>query len=62
MSVMARQGRALRRTVGEALLWTLQRGLGSAWNDDLAGAWGAAYGVLSGFMVAEAYPRERAAE
>src|ERR1700722_7718955 len=33
--------------VGEALLWTLERGLGAQWTPELAAAWGAAYGVLS---------------
>src|ERR1700761_9296449 len=37
--------------VGSALLWTLEKGLGSAWNSDVAAAWIAAYGTLSGFMI-----------
>src|SRR5580700_10918967 len=41
--------------VGAALLWTLERGLGSDWTPELAAAWGSAYGVLSGFMISEAY-------
>ncbi len=41
--------------VGAALLWTLERGLGDQWTPDLAAAWGEAYKVLSGFMIAEAY-------
>ena len=48
--------------VGEALLWTLQRGLGPAWTRDVAAAWSAAYATLSGFMVDEAYGRNQAAE
>ncbi len=48
--------------VGEALLWTLQQGLGTAWTPELAAAWSAAYGVLSEFMIAEAYGRSAAAE
>jgi nitric oxide dioxygenase len=48
--------------VGEALLWTLQRGLGEHWTPDLAAAWSAAYGVLSEFMIGEAYGRSAAAE
>jgi nitric oxide dioxygenase len=48
--------------VGEALLWTLGRGLGPAFAEDVAAAWGAAYTTLSGFMVAEAYGRTEAAE
>src|ERR1700754_1581318 len=41
--------------VGGALLWTLEKGLGEAWTPDVAEAWTAAYGTLSGFMVSEAY-------
>jgi len=43
--------------VGAALLWTLERGLGEQWTPELAAAWGAAYNVLSEFMIAEAYGR-----
>ncbi len=48
--------------VGSALLWTLEKGLGEAWTLELAEAWAAAYGTLSGFMIAEAYGRPQAAE
>jgi hemoglobin-like flavoprotein len=48
--------------VGEAPLWTLQRGLGTDWTRELAAAWGAAYGVLSGFMITEACGHGAAAE
>jgi nitric oxide dioxygenase len=48
--------------VGEALLWTLERGLGAQWTPELATAWAAAYGVLSEFMISEAYGRSAAAE
>ena len=48
--------------VGEALLWTLECGLGAQWNAELAAAWATAYGVLSDFMIAEAYGRSAAAE
>jgi nitric oxide dioxygenase len=48
--------------VGQALLWTLERGLGPAWTKDVAAAWTAAYSVLSDFMIAEAYGRPAAAE
>lgn len=37
-------------SVGSALLWTLQRGLGAAWNPETAAAWTEIYGVLSGVM------------
>jgi hemoglobin-like flavoprotein len=48
--------------VGVALLWTLERGLGAQWTPELAEAWGAAYGLLSEFMIGEAYGRSVAAE
>ena len=48
--------------VGAALLWTLERGLGAAWTQELAAAWAAAYGTLSQFMIGEAYGRTAAAE
>src|SRR6266850_2585442 len=41
--------------VGGALLWTLEKGLGEAWTSDVAEAWTAAYGTLSGYMISEAY-------
>jgi nitric oxide dioxygenase len=48
--------------VGEALLWMLQQGLGASWTPELAVAWAAAYGVLSEYMIGEAYGRSAAAE
>jgi nitric oxide dioxygenase len=48
--------------VGATLLWTLEKGLGAAWTPELADAWSAAYGTLSGFMIAEAYGSPQAAE
>jgi hemoglobin-like flavoprotein len=48
--------------VGEALLWTLERGLGEHWTAELAAAWSAAFTVLSEFMIGEAYGRSAAAE
>ena len=48
--------------VGEALLWTLERGLGADWTPELAAAWSAAYGLLSTYMIDEAYGRSAAAE
>jgi nitric oxide dioxygenase len=49
-------------SVGAALLWTLERGLGERWSGDLAAAWSAAFGTLSQFMIGEAYGRTQAAE
>ena len=48
--------------VGAALLWTLEEGLGEAWTPDVAAAWSAAYGTLSGYMISEAYGSAQAAE
>jgi nitric oxide dioxygenase len=48
--------------VGSALLWTLEQGLGDAWTAEVADAWTAAYGTLSGYMISEAYGRPQAAE
>jgi nitric oxide dioxygenase len=41
--------------VGEALIWTLQQGLGEAFTPETRDAWQAAYGALSGVMITEAY-------
>lgn len=35
-------------SVGAALLWTLEKGLGGAWNAEVAAAWTEVYGLLSG--------------
>src|SRR5580658_2545453 len=43
-------------TVGMALLWTLERGLGEHWTPELSAAWAAAY------TIGEAYGRSVAAE
>ena len=49
-------------SVGAALLWSLERGLGEQWTPQLAAAWTEAYAVLSDFMVVEAYGHSLAAE
>jgi len=48
--------------VGEALLWTLERGLGKQWTPNLAAAWTGAYALLSEYMIGEAYGGRAAAE
>ena len=48
--------------VGSTLLWTLEKGLGDAWNPDVAAAWTAAYETLSAYMISEAYDGAQAAE
>lgn len=37
-------------SVGAALLWTLEQGLGRAWTPAAAAAWTEVYGMLSGIM------------
>jgi len=41
-------------TVGAALIWTLQQGLGPAFTPEVQGAWTRTYGVLSSTMIAAA--------
>ncbi len=43
------------RPVGEALLWTLEKGLGDQWTPETSAAWTTAYTTLSGYMISEAY-------
>ncbi len=45
--------------VGEALLWTLEKGLGENWNDELEQAWAACYNILSNAMINAAEYTER---
>jgi nitric oxide dioxygenase len=46
--------------VGQALLWTLEQGLGPSWTLDVAAAWTGAYTTLSEFMISEAYGQKAA--
>jgi hemoglobin-like flavoprotein len=41
-------------SVGSALLWTLEQGLGPAYTPAVAAAWTSAYTLLSGVMIAAA--------
>jgi hemoglobin-like flavoprotein len=43
-------------TVGTALLWTLEQGLGDQFTAEVRAAWVSAYGALSELMIAAAYP------
>jgi nitric oxide dioxygenase len=43
--------------VGQALLWTLEQGLGPSWTPEVAAAWTGAYTTLSVFMISEAYEK-----
>jgi hemoglobin-like flavoprotein len=47
--------------VGDALLWTLEKGLDRSWTPDVAAAWTSAYAALSGFMINAARSEEPAA-
>jgi hemoglobin-like flavoprotein len=50
-------------SVGQALLWTLEQGLGNAWTPAMAAAWTELFGQLSSVMKRGAYdgPQDRAA-
>ena len=50
-------------SVGTALLWTLERGLGPQWTPAMAAAWTELYGSISAVMLraADEMPRDRAA-
>lgn len=39
------------KPVGNALLWTLEQGLGKNWNEDVKEAWTCCYAILSGAMM-----------
>lgn len=45
-------------TVGAALLWTLEQGLGSKFTDEVKTAWATAYGILAKVMKDAAYTPE----
>jgi hemoglobin-like flavoprotein len=49
-------------TVGSALLWTLEVGLGKDFTPDVKEAWTVVYGVLAGAMKGAAYASSDAAE
>ena len=39
------------KMVGDALLWTLENGLGSDWNEEVGEAWSTCYTILSDTMI-----------
>ena len=47
--------------VGQALIDTLEKGLGAEFTAEARAAWTEAYGLLSGVMIAAAYPDEESA-
>lgn len=48
-------------TVGAALIWTLDRGLGAAFTAEVREAWETAYGTLASVMIAAANEDDQAA-
>ncbi len=44
--------------VGEALLWTLERGLGNDWTAATKQAWSECYAMLAAEMIGVAYPKK----
>ena len=46
---------------GEALIWTLEQGLGPDFTPKTKAAWLATYEALAGIMIAEAYGERQAA-
>ena len=48
-------------TVGAALIWTLDRGLGDAFTTEVREAWQTAYGTLASVMIAASYEEPAAA-
>jgi hemoglobin-like flavoprotein len=44
----------------QALLWTLEKGLGADFTPPVKAAWAEAYKTLSGVMIAAAYPQKTA--
>ncbi|MET1412209.1 globin family protein [Roseibium sp. HPY-6] len=48
--------------VGAALIWTLEQGLGDAFDEATRTAWSAAYATLSNVMIEAAYSSAEAAE
>ena len=52
----------VKRSIASRLYFELkEKGLGEAWTSDVADAWTAAYGTLSGYMISEAYGKTQAA-
>lgn len=47
--------------VGQALLWTLERGLDSYWNKEVAEAWAVCYNMISDAMIEASRSEEKAA-
>ncbi|MEL6479372.1 MAG: globin domain-containing protein, partial [Pseudomonadota bacterium] len=48
---------AMYAPVGDALIWTIERGMGDGFTPETREAWETAYGMLSTAMVESAYPK-----
>ena len=46
------------RLVGDALLWTLQQGLGNEWTKEVKDAWTTCYNTLANTMIAASTPQK----
>jgi hemoglobin-like flavoprotein len=44
------------KMAGIALLWTLQKGLGEDWNEEVENAWWNCYNTLTGYIINRAKP------
>lgn len=44
------------RLVGNALIWTLEKGLGKDWNPQVSEAWSGAYKIITDIMLGAAAP------
>jgi hemoglobin-like flavoprotein len=42
---------AYYKLIGTALLWTLQKGLGNDWNEEVKNAWATCYKILADTMI-----------
>ena len=47
--------------VGNALLWTLEKGLGDNWNEEVKKGWTECYNILSGAMITATEINQKAA-
>jgi hemoglobin-like flavoprotein len=50
---------AYYKIIGDALLWTLEKGLGKDWNEETAQAWATCYKMLSDTMIEAAYGNDK---
>jgi nitric oxide dioxygenase len=48
--------------VENALLWTMQQGLGTDWSEELAHAWQECYRTLASIMITSSHPSDKVVE